>query len=88
MDLRRVAGPGDVKAHSKTHRAPYRRQQAPKGAPGVVGVAELSPHLGRPCAANPCTVFGVGFAVGVDVERRRGFAFRLGSSEFPQVRVS
>ena len=34
-----------------------------------MGFAALSPHLGQPRAANPCTVFRVGFAVGVDLEQ-------------------
>ena len=42
---------------------------AHRGAPGAVGFAALSPHLGRPRTAVPCTVFGVGFAVGVDFEQ-------------------
>ena len=29
MDSQRAAGQGDAKAHSKTHRAPYGRTQAP-----------------------------------------------------------
>ena len=29
MDSQRAAGQGDAKAHSKTHRAPYGRPQAP-----------------------------------------------------------
>ena len=31
MDSQRAAGQGDAKAHSKTHRAPYGRPQAPIG---------------------------------------------------------
>ena len=67
MDSQRAAGQGDAKAHSKTHRGALRAPPgAHRGAPGAVGFAALSPHLGRPRAANPCTVFGVDFAVGVD----------------------
>ena len=55
-----MAGQSDAKTHYKPHRAPCGRPQAP------AGFAALAPHVGRPRAANPCTVFGVGFAVGVD----------------------
>ena len=34
-----------------------------------MGFVAVSPHLDRPRASNPRTVFGVGFAVGVDFEQ-------------------
>ena len=48
MYSQRAAGQGDAKAHYKIHRAPI-------GASGAVVFAALSPHLGRPRAADPMT---------------------------------
>ena len=50
-----------------------------------MGFAALSPHLGRPRAANPCTVFGVDFAVGVDFEQSSDIVVNIGSF-MPNVR--
>ena len=62
MDSQRAAGQGDAEAHSET-------RMAPVGGAWAVGFAVVSPHLGRPRAANPCAVFRVDFAVGVDLQQ-------------------
>ena len=57
------------KRTTKKHWAPYGHPQATEGAPGAVGFAAFSPHLGRPHTASSCTVFGVGFAFAVVFEQ-------------------
>ena len=61
------------------------RPQAPLAAPGAVGFAALSPHLGQPRDASTCSVFGVGFALGVDVEQLRNHVVRHPSVQFREV---
>ena len=67
MDSQSAAGQSEAKAQQNP------QPQVPPTAPGGARRehcgfwSALSPHLSQPRTANPCPVFGVGFAVGVDL---------------------
>ena len=67
----RIARPAEAmrKRTPKPAGRPVGAPQAPQGAPGAVEFVTFSPRVGRPCAANSCIVFRLGFAVGVDYSK-------------------